>query len=82
MMAFIFSRVGGIVVGVVGVLVVVTWAITAAYQHGRQVERSATLNRSVEILRERSVTDDEIRSLDSASLCAALGGVFADGACQ
>jgi hypothetical protein len=43
---------------------------------------AAVLNRSVEILRERNTTDDEIRNLDDASLCVALDGVFADGSCQ
>lgn len=49
---------------------------------GRQAERAEILTRSVEILRERNATDDEIKGMDDAALCAALGGVFADGACE
>ena len=49
---------------------------------GRLAERAEILTRSVEILRERNATDDEVKGMDDAALCAALGGVFADGACQ
>ncbi len=49
---------------------------------GRLAERAEILTRSVEILRERNATDDEIKGMDDAALCAALGGVFADGACE
>lgn len=50
---------------------------------GRQAERQATLTRSVEVLRERNATDDQIRNMDDAGLCRALGGrVSDDGACE
>ncbi|MEP9374093.1 hypothetical protein [Mesorhizobium sp. KR1-2] len=53
-----------------------------AYRAGAASERSATLSRSVEVLRERNATDDQIRNLDDAGLCRALGGrVSDDGAC-
>ena len=61
--------------GVVAVMLAATWVVTAAYQHGRQAERAATLSRSVEIMRQRSAVDDQIRTMDSAALCRALGGL-------
>ncbi len=52
------------------------------YQRGAAVERQAVLTRSLEVLRERTATDEKVRDMDDAGLCAALGGVFEDGACQ
>ena len=69
----------GAVVAVLGLL---TFSHIKAYQAGAAAERMTTLNRSVEVLRERNATDDQIRNLDDAGLCAALGGLFADGTCQ
>jgi len=82
MLSFLTSSVGLRLAGIVGVTLVAAWAINAAYQAGRTAERTAILNRSVEILRERNHVDDEVRNLDDASLCDALGGVFANGSCQ
>ena len=67
--------------GIVAVAGFLTWSHLHAYRAGKQAERVVTLNRSVEILRERAQTDDEIRNMDDAALCAALGGVLADGTC-
>ena len=52
------------------------WSHLAAYRHGRAVERTAIPERSLEILRERNATDDEISGMDDPALCAALGGVW------
>lgn len=67
---------------VIAVLGLLTFSHLKAYQSGAAAERLSTLNRSVEVLRERNATDDQIRNLDDAGLCAALGGVFEDGTCQ
>lgn len=42
---------------------------------GRQIERAASLSRSVEALRERNATDDHVRKMDDVALCRALGGL-------
>ncbi|MBI1620176.1 hypothetical protein [Aquamicrobium zhengzhouense] len=42
---------------------------------GRQIERAASLSRSVEALRERNATDDQVRKMDGVALCRALGGM-------
>lgn len=68
--------------GLAAVLGLLTFSHVKAYQAGRTTERQAILTRSVEVLRERNATDDQIRSMDDAGLCAALGGVFEDGDCQ
>lgn len=52
------------------------------YQRGAASERTAILTRSIETLRERNATDEKVRNMDAAGLCAALGGVFEDGSCQ
>lgn len=52
------------------------------HSNGVQKGREAALERSVDILRQRGQTDEQVRSLDDASLCAAIGGVYADGSCQ
>lgn len=75
MLAFLFSRAGAAVIGIVAALGLLTWSHTHAYQAGRTAEREAVLAHSVEILRERSATDDEIRNMDSRQLCLALGGL-------
>ena len=84
MISFLFSRAGAAMVGIVAATILATWAINAAYQAGRQAERTAILNRSVEILRERNATDDEIRNMGDPELCRALGGqwVSGDSTCQ
>ena len=75
-------RAWAVLSAVVAVLGLLTFSHVKAYQAGAAAERQATLNRSVEVLRERNATDDLIRNLDDAGLCAALGGMFADGTCQ
>lgn len=84
MLSFLLSRQGAAVAGIVVALGLLTFSHRFAYQAGRQVEREALLTRSVEVLRERNATDDQIRNMDSGSLCAALGGRFVpdDGSCQ
>jgi len=68
--------------GAVAVVAALTFSHVEAYRRGAASERSATLNRSVEILRERNATDDQIRNMDDAGLCRALGGRVSDsGAC-
>lgn len=82
MLGFLTSRTGAAMIAIVIALGLLTFSHRFAYQAGRQVERTELLTRSVEILRERNATDDEIRNMDDAALCRALGGVFADGSCQ
>lgn len=60
---------------VVAVLSLLTFSHVKAYQAGAAAERLTTLNRSVEVLRERNATDDQIRNLDDAGLCRELGGL-------
>lgn len=68
--------------GAVATVALLTFTHVKAYQAGAASERSATLSRSVEVLRERNATDDQIRNMDDAGLCRALGGrVSDDGAC-
>lgn len=75
MLSFLTSRAGASLVAIVVVLGILTYSHRFAYQAGRQVERAAILTRSVEVLRERNAVDDQIRNMDGAALCRALGGL-------
>lgn len=45
------------------------------YQRGAASQRQAALSRSIDVLRERTKVDDQIRDMDSAGLCRKLGGL-------
>jgi len=61
--------------GVVAVMGLLTFSHVKAYRAGAASERQAVLARSVDVLRERNATDDQIRNMDDAGLCVALGGL-------
>lgn len=83
MIAFLLSRQGALLAGVVALVGLLTFTHWEAYHAGAASERQAILARSVDVLRERNATDDQIRSLDDGGLCRALGGRVSDaGACQ
>ena len=60
--------------GVVALAGFLTFSHRFAYNAGRSAEREAMLARSIEILRERNATDDQISNMDDAELCSALDG--------
>lgn len=83
MIALLLSRQGGVLASIVVLAGLLTFSHVEAYRWGAASERKATLTRSVEVLRERNATDDQIRNLDDGGLCRALGGrVSDDGACE
>ena len=61
--------------GVVVVLGLLTLSHVKAYRAGAASERQAVLTRSIDVLRERNATDDQIRNMDDAGLCRSLGGM-------
>lgn len=73
------DRLVGLVLGFV-----LSWAVLAGFNQfiwlpnardeGREIERAATLKRSMELIEQRSKTNAEIRNLDDGALCRALGG--------
>ena len=70
---FDFVRIGA--GAVIGAAVVFTPAYLIGKSDGRASERAAILTRSVEVLRERNAVDGQIRNMDGAALCRALGGL-------
>jgi len=60
------------------------WLLPAAREEGRALERADALKKSMELIQKRSQTNAEIRNLDSAGLCVALGGrwVPEDNVCE
>ncbi|NOV16980.1 MULTISPECIES: hypothetical protein [Ensifer] len=53
-----------------------TWWLPAARSEGRELERSAQLGRSREIIKERNRTNAAVNSLSDADLCHELGGIW------
>ncbi|MDP9634546.1 UNVERIFIED_ORG: hypothetical protein J2W85_006633 [Ensifer adhaerens] len=60
------------------------WWQPAAHSEGRELERSAQLARSMEIIKERSRTNAAVNSLSDGDLCHELGGIWvlADKRCD
>lgn len=60
-----------------GVIVGATLAYGPAYLHGKSAGRQeaavASLSKSVEVLRERNVINDEVSASDAADLCRSYG---------
>ncbi|WP_186307005.1 hypothetical protein [Mesorhizobium amorphae] len=83
MWAFLTSKLGVYVVCGAAITAFLSWTHYEMYETGRRYERSAMLNRSVIILRERIKTDAAVSAMDDAGLCAALGGGMSDaGVCE
>jgi hypothetical protein len=84
MFGFILSPLGRSLALTLAAVAILTATHWKAYQAGAASERAAILSRSVEVLRERNATDDEVSSFDDMALCRALGGVWmlSDGTCQ
>ncbi len=82
MWPFLASKLGVSVMCGLAITAFLGWTHYEMYETGRRYERTAMLNRSVIILRERSKTDAGVSAMDDAELCRALGGVMSNGACQ
>lgn len=81
--AFLVRQLPGILVTLaLSFFVLQPWERSSGIAEGRAIERTAAIGKSVEILRERNVTDEEVRNMDDAALCGALGGrLQPDGKC-
>ena len=64
------AGIAALAAGIVGML-----AYAKGSADGRAYERAQSLNRSVEVLRERNATDDRFQSMSDADLCLFLGGM-------
>lgn len=73
MLAFILSPLGK----ALGAVVVAVGVVSGAFFYGKSVGRQGAvveaLQRSVEVLRERNQTDDEVSASDAADLCGSMG---------
>ena len=49
---------------------------------GKTAAATAALEKTVEILRERKLTDEMVLGMSDDDLCRALGGVLRDGRCE
>lgn len=50
------------------------WKYSAGYDAGRAQERAAALGHAMDLIKERSQTNEEIGRMDDAELCRELGG--------
>lgn len=72
----------GFIVGSLAVSVLVyPIAHSNGVDDGRKIERSAALERSMEVIRERGETNAEVDRLSDADLCRDLGGVWVQPDC-
>ena len=81
------SAIVGAVFGAIAVFLIMQavnalWIIPAARDAGREMERAAAIKKAVELIQQRDRTNAEIRNLDPAGLCAALGGRWVHENCE
>ncbi|NTF43059.1 hypothetical protein [Rhizobium rhizogenes] len=75
---FDYLKIGvGIVVGAALVFYPARWI---GQGEGKQMAATAALSKSVKLLRERNVVNDQVSTADAASLCSDLGLSDADAA--
>lgn len=83
MIAFLPSPLGRLAMSALAGAALLAGVYAYAHHAGRMAERQAILQRSVDVLRERNQTDDQIHSMGDAGLCVALGGrMSGDGHCE
>ncbi|WP_128755479.1 hypothetical protein [Metarhizobium album] len=67
---------------VLGALAISIPAYYSGRSDGRDLERTAALQRSMELIRERSKTNVEISKLSDAAICVELGGKWVLDKCE
>lgn len=65
---------GSIVAGAALIIINAVWWLPAAKEEGKVAERSAALQRSMDLIKARGVTNDAISRLSDSDLCRKLGG--------
>lgn len=81
--ALVVGGIGGLVAAfAIFSLINIMFLLPYAREEGRELERTATLQKSIELLKQRGATNAEIRTLDSRALCVRLGGQWVQNSCQ
>lgn len=78
MLAFLFSRTGAAVVGIVAALGLLTWSHLAVYRAGRDAERLDRLHADIEAYQKREGIENEVGGMDRVRICLELGGMQSD----
>lgn len=69
------AAIGGAVVTCAALIIVNSiWWLPAAKEEGRVAERSAALQRSMDLIKQRGVTNDAVGRLSDSDLCRKLDG--------
>lgn len=73
--AYLYGALGGIALLALGcVYVWHSYKVSAAFEEGRKTERTAAIERAMDLIKKRGEDDAEIGSMGDAALCAELGG--------
>lgn len=75
MLAFLTSRAGTAMVGIVAALALLTWSHTHAYRAGKTAERLDRLKTDIEAYQKREGIENEVDGMDRVRICAELGGL-------
>lgn len=77
------GAIGGFIVAAALVTLIAqsSW-IPEAREEAKQQERAAALQKSMDLIQERSKTNEAISQMDDPALCASLGGMYINGTCQ
>lgn len=72
-------------IGLLGIGSLYLWhsyQVSAAFDEGRQAERTAAMERAMDLIKKRGEDDAEIGSMDDAALCVELGGKWVSDRCN
>lgn len=73
--AYLYGALGGIALLALGSIYVWhSYKVSAAFEEGRKTERTAAMERAMDLIKKRGEDDAEIGSMDDAALCVELGG--------
>ncbi len=81
--AYLYGALGGIALLALGcVYVWHSYQVSAAFEEGRKTERTAAMERAMDLIKKRGEDDAEIGSMDDAALCVELGGKWVSDRCN
>jgi len=73
------GAIGGAAVAVLFCYLVI---VPSAKNDARQEERSAQLQKSMELIQQRGKVNDALENMDAGAICRELGGMLVNGDCQ
>lgn len=73
-----------IILGAIGIALAAgtTLVVKSIQENTRKVERAAQLQKSMDLIKERSKTNVEFKDMDDPALCRSIGGVWLRDNCE